>query len=88
MYGGDYLVFLENKPENMRMLAQRVDNFPSYLDQRVNFEKSLISFSPKTSMDLKWWVSNTLQIHKQGMPGKYVGLSTLELKKTSMFLEI
>ncbi|CAE6085174.1 unnamed protein product [Arabidopsis arenosa] len=71
------------------MLHRIITNYEEASGQLINKDKSSITFSPKTSKEIRNRVKNQLGITKEGGTGKYLGLPELfGRKKRDLFESI
>lgn len=73
----------------VRTLKKILQSYKSISGQRINFEKSTITFSAKTPPEVKLRTTKALGINVEGGNGKYLGLPELfGRKKRDIFASI
>lgn len=86
LFADDTMFFCKSNPQSSGQLLSILQRYEAASGQKINYEKSAITFSKKTMPAIRENVKRKLNILKEGGQGKYLGL--LELfgrKKKDMF---
>ncbi|XP_026399730.1 uncharacterized protein LOC113295613 [Papaver somniferum] len=82
----DCLIFTHVNPDQVSNLNSIIENFSKISGQAINFDKSGLAFSPKTSSQSINAITNTLNIKRLGLQDKYLGVPLLlQRNKTESF---
>lgn len=82
LFADDTMFFMRSDHKSCQNLISILQKYEKASGQCINFDKSSITFSAKTSSEMKIRVKRDLQIQKEGGNGKYLGLpETLGRKK-------
>lgn len=73
----DSLIFLKAHEQNCNYLKDILAGYEKVSGQKVNFDKSVLFFSPTCADHMKSCIKQTLQISKVSFNEKYLGLPTL-----------
>lgn len=89
LFADDTMFFTRTDPQSCTTLMNILHSYESASGQMINAAKSSISFSSKTSLDVRLRVKQHLRIDKEGGVGKYLGLPELfGRKKKDIFTSI
>lgn len=86
LFADDTMFFCRSDPQSCATLKNILHKYEVASGQKINQDKSAITFSKKTHKDIKERVKRDLKIHKEGGQGKYLGLPELfSRKKKDLF---
>jgi len=89
LFADDTMFFCRCDPQSCRELLGILQKYEQASGQKINEQKSAITFSSKTSMETRERVKRELKITKEGGQGKYLGLPELfGRKKRDLFTSI
>lgn len=89
LFADDTMFFCRSEPKSCQTLKSILSKYAEASGQQINYQKSAITFSSKTSSFTKERVKQALNIHKEGGQGKYLGLPELfGRKKKDLFSSI
>lgn len=89
LFADDTMFFTRTDPQSCTTLMNILHSYESASGQMINAAKSSISFSSKTSPDVRLRVKQHLRIDKEGGVGKYLGLPEhFGRKKKDLFTSI
>lgn len=74
LFADDSMFFTKSDPKNCSTLIAILHEYEAASGQKINTDKSSISFSPKTPQETRDKVKLHLGIDKEGGVGKYLGL--------------
>jgi hypothetical protein len=77
VFADDSLILLKADRNNAISLQQVLESYFANSEQLVSVAKSSIYFSPNTNVDVKVDICNTLNINKEAISDKYLGLPTM-----------
>lgn len=86
LFADDTMFFCRSDPKSCRKLSEILQKYERASGQKINQDKSAITFSSKTKPDTKLQAKQLLNIQKEGGNGKYLGLPELfGRKKKDLF---
>ncbi|CAA7014090.1 unnamed protein product [Microthlaspi erraticum] len=86
LFADDTMFFTKTHPSSVQALLKNIRRYEEASGQRINANKSSITFSGKTPPDIRARVKSTLGIEKEGGVGKYLGLpENFGIKKRDIF---
>lgn len=89
LFADDTMIFCHATKENSQKLSSLLLQYEKASGQKINSEKSSITFSAKTPTETKDLVKDILKISKEGVSGKYLGLPEhLDRKRRDLFTSI
>ncbi|KAG7594156.1 Reverse transcriptase zinc-binding domain [Arabidopsis thaliana x Arabidopsis arenosa] len=89
LFADDTMFFCRSDPQSCKALMEILHKYEQASGQKINEQKSAITFSSKTHQDTKERVKKDLNIVKEGGQGKYLGLPELfGRKKRDLFSSI
>ena len=89
LFADDTMFFCRSSEGGVAKLKEILNVYEAVSGQRINLQKSAITFSAKTPPEVKLRVKATLDIAAEGGAGKYLGLPELfGLKKRDIFASI
>ncbi|KAG7547885.1 Reverse transcriptase domain [Arabidopsis suecica] len=89
LFANDTMFFCRSDPQSCQELKSILHKYESASGQKINSQKSAITFSKKTTAAIKERVKRDLQIPTEGGKGKYLGLPELfGRKKKDLFTSI
>jgi len=89
LFVDDTMFFCLSDPKSCRKLQQILQKYEQASGQKINQEKSSITFSSKTKTKVKVQAKNILSFQKEGGQDKYLGLPELfGKKKMDLFSQI
>ncbi|XP_010462630.1 PREDICTED: uncharacterized protein LOC104743220 [Camelina sativa] len=74
LFADDTMFFMRSDQKSCNSLTKILQKYERASGQRINVDKSSITFSAKTSREMKTKVKRDLGIQKEGGNGKYLGL--------------
>jgi len=74
LFADDTMFFCRSNQKSCNRLMDTINRYGEASGQVINFNKSAITFSNKTSLAMKMAAKLTLGISKEGGVGKYLGL--------------
>ena len=74
LFADDTMFFCKSKPACVEALKKILSLYETVSGQRINPQKSAITFSTQTSDSIRDRVKETLEIYSEGGVGKYLGL--------------
>lgn len=89
LFADDTMFFIRSNHQSCTALKEILSKYERASGQMINNQKSYISFSTRTTSEIKLRVKQTLGIEKEGGVGKYLGLPELfGRKKKDVFASI
>ena len=89
LFADDTMFFTKTDPQSCAALMEILNGYKKASGQMINIAKSSISFSVKTSQEVRLRVKQHLKIEKEGGVGKYLGLPEhFGRKKKGLFASI
>ncbi|CAA7017042.1 unnamed protein product [Microthlaspi erraticum] len=86
LFADDTMFFCRSDPTSCEELMRIIGKYEVASGQKINKQKSAITFSAKTGRDTKQRVKDTLGIQREGGLGKYLGLPEhFRRKKKDLF---
>lgn len=89
LFADDTIFFVKTSPASVEALKEILRKYESVSGQMINTNKSAITFSKKTPLEIRDRVKASLGISKEGGVGKYLGLPEhFGRRKKDMFTSI
>ncbi|CAA7062301.1 unnamed protein product [Microthlaspi erraticum] len=74
LFADDTMIFCKADPKSCKELLSILRKYEEASGQKINRQKSAITFSSKTDQAVRQQVKNALEIQQEGGNGKYLGL--------------
>ncbi|CAA7029802.1 unnamed protein product [Microthlaspi erraticum] len=89
LFADDTMFFCKSNAKTCKVLKEILDKYEEASGQKISCQKSTITFSKKTSREVKRSAMNILGIHHEGGQGKYLGLpEAFGRKKKDLFSSV
>lgn len=86
LFADDCYFFFKAKESEARVMKSIIQRYEMLSGQAINFNKSIITFSPNTPDESRQVMCGILEIEERPEPGKYLGLPmTVGRKKNEVF---
>lgn len=86
LFADDCYFFFKAVETEARVMKRIIQRYENLSGQAVNFSKSIITFSPNTSLEDRNLICGVLEVKESMSPGKYLGLPmSIGKKKNEVF---